>query len=116
MVQMNETNVGVPEAGDISSPPKPEKYTVILVDDTHDHQEVVKRLADAAAGLEPVMAPVREIPLLRLYRQLKRLSRVLKSMSLRCYRISKGINFIPISVQYAQRIAGPSLLVETLGG
>ena len=62
MVQMNETNVGVPEAGDISSPPKPEKYTVLLVDDTHNHREVMKRLADAAAGLEPVMAPVREIP------------------------------------------------------
>ena len=64
MVQMNEMNEGIPEAGDISSPPKPEKYTVLLVDDTHDHQEVMERLADAASGLEPVVAPVRNIPLL----------------------------------------------------
>jgi hypothetical protein len=64
MAQMNETNVGVPEAGDNDSPPKPEKYTVILVDDTHDHQEIVKRIQEAAAGLESVMAPVCDVPLL----------------------------------------------------
>jgi len=66
MSQTNERELGVPEAGETSSPPKPEKPTIILVgvDDEHDHSAVIQRLIDAAPGLEPVMAPVRDIPAL----------------------------------------------------
>ena len=62
MVQMNETEIGVPKAGDAGSPPKP---VVIIVDDAQSHHdELMKRLQEAAPGLEPVEAPNYVSPLI----------------------------------------------------
>jgi len=57
-MQMNETEIGVPKADNDGSPPKPEKYAVILVDDEFNHREVVQNLLDVPVELPNYVTPL----------------------------------------------------------